>query len=278
MKPAPFLAFYFMHRCAGALTFFYVLFGIPPAVASDFAVAVSPPRFELQVKAGERSRQVLEITNASAEAATLSVRTADWSIGADNSAIFFDELQAGSCRPWVSLEKRELTVSGGRPYRFRFEINVPADAKPEECRLAIMLQGQPQLVKTPGGLDIPFAARVGVIIYAAIAGAEPQLAVAGAEVRDVNGKATPVLMVRNSGNAHGRLSGFLSGTDASNTALEFSPAGAPILAGETRPIPLTATRPGDPETAVQVKFPVTVSGKIEWGKDKTQSIEQRFTQ
>ena len=41
-------------------------------------------------------------------------------------------------------------------------------------------------------------------------------------------------------------------------------------------VPLTATRPGDSETAVQAKFPVTVSGKIEWGKGKIQAMEQRF--
>ncbi|MES2944113.1 MAG: hypothetical protein V4772_14690, partial [Pseudomonadota bacterium] len=76
--------------------------------------------------------------------------------------------------------------------------------------------------------------------------------------------------------AHGRLSGFLSGTDSGKTALEFTAANSPILAGETRPIPLTATRPGDTDTPVDVQFPVTVTGKIEWGKDKTQAIEQRF--
>ncbi len=46
-------------------------------------------------------------------------------------------------------------------------------------------------------------------------------------------------MVRNSGTAHGRLTGFLSGTDAAGNKLEFTPSTLPILPGETRGIPLT---------------------------------------
>jgi hypothetical protein len=48
------------------------------------------------------------------------------------------------------------------------------------------------------------------------------------------------------------------------------------LPGETRTIPLSATRPGDQDTAAQIRYPVTVRGKLEWGKGQTQSIEQRF--
>lgn len=250
--------------------------GIPSALASEFALAVSPPRFELALKAGERSRQVLEITNASAAATTFGVRTADWSLGMDNSVTFHEELQPGSCRPWVSIERRELTVAGGRPYRFRFEVNAPADAKPRECRFAIMLEGQEQVSRAENGPAIPFSARLGVVVYVAVGGAAPELSVVSSGVQVVNGKPTPVLQVRNSGAAHGRLAGFLSGTDVANTVLEFAPVNTPILPGETRTIALTATRPGDQDTAVQVRFPVTVRGKLEWGKDQTQNIEQRF--
>ena len=250
--------------------------GIPPALASEFALAVSPPRFELALKAGERSRQVLEITNASATATTFGVRTADWSLGMDNSVMFHEELRPGSCRPWVAVERRELTVAGGRPYRFRFEVNAPADAKPGECRFAILLEGQEQVSRTESGPAIPFSARLGVVVYVAVGGAAPELSVVSSGVQIVNGKPTPVLQVRNSGAAHGRLAGFLSGTDATDTALEFSPVSMPILPGETRTIALTATRPGDQDTAVQVRFPVTVRGKLEWGNGQTQNIEQRF--
>jgi len=262
-------------RTAAALALF-AMSGMPCAFAGDFALAVSPPRFELELKAGERSRQVLEITNASPEGALLSAKTADWSLGEDNAVTFFDALQTGSCRPWVAIERHELSVSGTRPYRFRFEISPPADAAPGECRFALMLEGQEQFSRTKQGPGIPFSARLGVVVYVALNGAAPELSVTGASVQQVNGKATPVLQVRNTGAAHGRLGGFLSGTDASGKSLEFAPNSLPILPGETRSVTLNATRPGDTETEVPVQFPVTIRGKLEWGKGRVQELDQRF--
>jgi hypothetical protein len=247
-----------------------------PVMASEFALAASPPRFELRLKQGERSRQVLELTNASPTVGSYIVKTADWALAPDNSVTFFDDLQPQSCRPWFAIERRELSIAGGRPYRYRFEINVPSDAPAGECRIAILLEGQEQVSRTEGGPPIPFSARLGVVIYLAIGDALPSLNVERARVQSIDGRLTPVLDIRNNGLAHGRIGGFLKGTDAKNTALEFSPSNMPILPGETRAISLTATRPGDPETTVQVQFPVVVTGTIEWGKGQTQSVEQRF--
>jgi hypothetical protein len=249
---------------------------LPPAYASEFALAVSPPRFEIEMQPGEKSRQVLEITNASQDASPFAVRTADWSLDKNNSVTFFDALQPGSCRPWIALERRELTVTAARPYRFRYEIHVPPDAPPGECRFAIMLEGQEQVSRDARGVVVPFSARLGVVVYLAIGGVQPELSIASSSVQSVDGRPTAMLDVQNTGLAHGRMAGFLSGRDAAGTALEFAPANLPILPGEMRRIALTATRAGDSDTAVQVKFPVVVSGKLEWGKNKSQSIEQRF--
>jgi hypothetical protein len=258
------------------LFFFAMVLIAPNAAAGEFALAVSPPRFELELKPGERSRQVIEITNVSPASASFGIKTADWRLGTDNAATFSDELQPGSCRPWVAIERRELIMAGGRPYRFRFEVNVPPDAPTGECRFAILLEGQEQLTRMESGPPIPFSARLGIVVYVAVGGAVPDLSIAGAAVQAVNGQPTPVLQIRNKGTAHGRVGGFLSGTDTSNTALEFSPANTPILPGETRSIALNATRPGDPDSAATIRFPVTVRGKLEWGKGKTHNIEQLF--
>ena len=245
------------------------------ASAGEFALGISPPRLELELKDGASTRQVLEITNASTQASALRVQTADWTMGPDNAPVFFEALQPGSCRPWVALERRELTVSAGRPYRFRFEITPPAGTTPGECRFALLFEGQEQV--TTGPAAVPFNARLGVIVYVALGGATPTLSVVGSDVQSVNGRQTPVLRVTNSGMAHGRLTGFLSGTDAAGQSLEFSPDTLPILPGETRVIALHPSRPGDPDNnAVPVRFPVTVSGKLEWGTDQAQTIAQRF--
>jgi hypothetical protein len=190
--------------------------------------------------------------------------------------VFEDALRAGSCRPWVTVERRELTVQSGRPFRFRFEISPPPDAPAAECRFALMLEGEDQTAQT-GSLAIPYNARLGVIVYVGIGNVAPKIEILGAAVQSVNGRPTAVLKVKNVGTAHGRLSGFLSGTDAGNTSLEFAPTPSPILPGESRDIPLTATRPGDPDTPVSARFPLTVRGNLESGSDQSQAMEQRFT-
>lgn len=253
--------------------------GLSPmqADAAEFALAVSPPRFELRAKPGKPIREVIEVTNAAAQAGTFRIQTADWDFLPDASVLFRYALEPDSCRPWVAIERRELTVLPGQSYRFRFEVTPPPGQPPIECRFAILLEGQEQSAKA-GALAIPLAGRMGVIVYVAVGDVAPQLTVTGSSVIKINGQATPVLQVHNSGPAHGRLGGFLSGTDASGQRLEFSPAGTPILPGETRAITLSASRPGTPDTAVTPKYPVVIRGKLEWGEGRSADLDQRFTE
>ena len=244
------------------------------ALAQGFAALVSPPRFELAVKPGERLREVMEITNASARPAKYRLKTADWTFDGNAAVKFDDALTPGSCRPWVAIETRQITVSAGGKYRYRFEVAPPADATAGECRFAILIEGDEQNVQTPGGPAFPIAGRLGVIVYVTLGGAQPQLEVVGARVAPVNAEDMPVVMVKNSGNAHGRLAGFLSGTDAEGKKLEFTPATLPILPGETRAISLVLYKERD--EPVKIAYPITVRGKLEWGDTQSTPFEQRF--
>jgi hypothetical protein len=244
----------------------------PCALAQGFAALVSPPRFELVAKPGDRLRDVIEITNAGAQASRYKLRTADWSMDASATVKFDDALSPGSCRPWVAIERREMQVSPGGKYRYRFEVAVPADAPVGECRFAILLEGDDQKVDA-GGLAFPVSGRLGIIVYVIVGDAQPNLAIVDAKVAKVSGETLPVVMVANTGTAHGRLAGFLSGTDASGRKLEFTPSSLPILPGETRAISLGIYREKD--EPMQVAYPVTISGKLEWN-GKSMPFEKRF--
>ena len=244
------------------------------SLGQGFAALVSPPRFELTVKPGERLREVMEITNASAQSAKYRLKTADWALD-ENSAVQFDDaLKPGSCRPWVAVESRQITVSAGGKYRYRFEVVPPADAPAGECRFAILIEGDEQNVQTPGGPAFPISGRLGVIVYVTLGGAEPKLEVVGARVASINAEDMPVMMVKNSGAAHGRLAGFLSGTDAQGRKLEFTPSTLPILPGETRAISLILYKERD--EPVKIAYPITIRGKLEWGDTKSTPFEQSF--
>ncbi len=243
-----------------------------PASAQQFAAMVSPPRFELQGTPGQTQRQVIEITNGDAAPATYRLRTADWTL--DDKAVvkLSDELVKDSCRPLVALERREITVPAGGRYRFRFEVAPPADAA-GECRFAILVGGGAATVDAGQNINIPINAQIAAIVYVTLPGAAQDLTVVRTAVGEREGAQVPLLLVRNDGRAHGRLEGFLEGTDAGGRRIEFTPNGIPILPGETREIALNVASEANPRPAVT--FPITIRGNLEWG-GKSTPFEARF--
>ena len=203
--------------------------------AQGFAVYISPPRFEVQATPGQSLRQVLEIQHVGQEKGNFRIYTSDWTLQPDNSVVFSEALGPDSCRPWVAIERRELVIEPGARYRYRFEITPPPGTPARECRFAIMVEGLDK-ARAQGNLDIPVGGRVGVIVYATIGNAAPQLAIVGTRVDTRNGQPAAVVDVRNSGNAHGRLEGYVNGTDATGARFEMAPSDLPILAGETRAV------------------------------------------
>ena len=239
---------------------------LPTAWAQGFAAYVSPPRFEVQAQPGESLRQVLEIQHVGQEKGHYRLYTNDWTLGADNGVTFTDALAPDSCRPWVAIERRDLVIEPGARYRYRFEITPPAGTAPRECRFAIMIEGlDPAQVQ--GSVNFPVGGRIGVIVYARIGNATPQLSLTGQRVVTVDGKPTASLSVRNAGSATGRLEGFLNATDASGKSFEMSPLDLPILPGETRSIALNPVVP-EGQTAPNVRFPISVKGQLEWGDNR----------
>lgn len=234
---------------------------------------VAPPRFELKAKPGERVRDVFELTNGGRQTSKFRFRTADWTLGADGQVITHDELQPASCRPWVAIERPVVDVPAGARMRYRFEVNPPADARSGECRFAVLIEGDEAAVASGEGFRMPVKGRIAVIVYVAVGDASPKLQVERAGVIEQNGQRVPAVFIRNSGNAHGRLAGFLTGTDAQGKKLDFSPASLPILPGEVRAIVLTASNERDQPT--KTPFPVAIRGTLEWAGGRL-PLEHRF--
>ncbi|MCY1556638.1 hypothetical protein D9M68_934030 [compost metagenome] len=83
----------------------------------------------------------------------------------------------------------------------------------------------------------------------------------------VGGKPVAMLDIRNRGNAHGRLEGFVNATDAAGRRLEMTPTDMPILPGETRGVALgPVVEEGQP--VPEIRFPLVVKGSLEWGKNR----------
>ncbi|MFT3898359.1 MAG: hypothetical protein QM719_11820 [Thermomonas sp.] len=234
--------------------------------AQGFSAVVSPPRFEDAAKPGTTYRNVVEIDNVSNASAHFTVKTADWILMPDGGVQFSDALTADSCRPWVGIEAADITLPANGKRRYRFEVQVPADAPRRECRFALLIEGDPEPVTD--GISIPVSGRIGVVVYLSIGDAAPRLAVAGQRVAKVDGRDVPVLQVRNDGDAHGRLEGFIDGIDADGHRHAFVPSTLPILPGETRDIALQP-QPDDPKSAPPtLRFPVKLQGRLDSGTQR----------
>lgn len=241
--------------------------------ADGFAALVSPARFELNSASGSTVRQVFELTNKSDAPGKFRIRTADFSLAADYGVNFQDDLQPGSCRPWVALERPEAVLPPGGTMRYRFEVQVPHDAPAGECRFAILIESENPVTAHAGPVALPIAGRLGLIVYLIVGDAKPQIEVFGPAVIDLNGQKVPALRVHNSGNAHARMSGFLSGTDAKGTKYDFNPSTLPILPGEARQVILMPSTAGNDHPTLS--FPVRVKGNLEWGKEAT-ALDEHF--
>ena len=243
------------------------------AAGGGFAAVVSPPRFELKSKGGTTIRQVFEVTNPGQEPAKFHVHTADFTLGPDYGVAFQDALQPGSCRPWVALERSEVSLPGNGTIRYRFEIQVPADVPAGECRFGILIEGDKPSMAQAGSLQLPIQGRIGLIVYLVVGDAKPEIEIFGPSVVTLNGQKVPALRVKNTGNAHTRMSGFLSGKDAKGVRYDYNPSSLPILPGELREVVLMPSTAGNDHPTLA--FPVTVQGTLEWA-DRSTKLDERF--
>lgn len=248
----------------GALLFV----GATPVWAAAFEVAISPSRFEISGKSAGRIGQSLNIFNVGTTMTEVSVRTLDWSYSDTGNITYHDELLPGSCRSWVTLERKALRVAPQAKAAFRFQVDVPADAPRGECRFMLAVEGvepayQAQLQGGGASLSLPVSGRIAVAVYVSVNGAEPKLEINALGVKNINGKSTPVITVTNTGDAHGRLDGGLESVDAKGLTFDLIPESTPIMPGQTRTLPLQA-RAVEGQKPPEATLPIQASGQLDW--------------
>lgn len=245
------------------------------AWGAGFSAMVSPPRFELHANPGDVIREIVDIENAGDTPTVFSIRTADWDLSeAGGLTIFPPELQPGSCRPWALLERRSIRLRPQSVKRFRFELHIPENASAGECRLAILVEpgDSDSVMAQAKNIRFPIEGRIAIIIYVTIGDAAPALTLQTLELQKVNGLLTPVAVLHNAGNAHGRTGGFLEGKDTSGQKIDFVVSQTPILPGQTRPISIWQATP-EGTKPIELRPPITVKGFIDWpgGKERVET-------
>jgi hypothetical protein len=238
------------------------------AAAAPFELAVAPSRFELAGKPGSRLGQSLDIHNLAPAATEVAMRTLDWTYSDNGDITYHDELLPGSCRPWVVLERRNVTLAPRSKRSLRFQIEPPADAPRGECRFMIAIEGrepaQQTFIRSGGAsLSLPVTGRIAVAVYVMLGGAEPRLDIRQISMAGDAGQRRALVTVRNTGDAHGRLEGSLDARDSKGRNFELVPEGTPILPGQTRSLALLP-KAEDGQPQPQPAYPVQARGTLDW--------------
>jgi hypothetical protein len=239
------------------------------AAAGPFELGVSPSRIEAVAKAGTRVGQALTLQNVSDQTTDVAVRTLDWNMTPTGGITYAEELAPGSCRPWVTLERRRVTLGPRARGTYRFQVDVPPDAPRGECRFMIALEGaEPAATSKLGSggtaLNLPVSGRIAIAVYVAVNGAQPKLEVQNLSTQSVQGRRLPTVTVANTGDAHGRLDGALDATDARGQKFELVPDASPLLAGHTRTLAFTARANAPNQKLEEPAFPIRASGRLDW--------------
>jgi fimbrial chaperone protein len=236
------------------------------AAFGQFAASVQPARFEYSAKPGETIRDMIEIGNDELAPMEVTVRTSDWTLRPDGGVDFrTDSLAPDSCRPWVRIERFSVKVAGKAKRRFRFEVQVPADAKPGLCRFALLIEpgGIGANISPLDNIKMPLQGRIGVIVYVRLGNAAPLLTLEKVTLGQVSGRPVPMAWLRNSGNAQGRVEGVLVATDAKGEKFDLTVSPLPILPGETRAIAMWPPETKD-RKAPEFARPLRVTGTMDW--------------
>ena len=269
-------------RPLAALVLAWIAAAVPAPATAAFEVAVAPSRIQLSGSSGERIGRSLEIQNVGAATTEVALRTIDWRYAEDGGITYHDELLPGSCRPWVTLERRSIRIEARGKRTLRFQIDVPAGAGRHECRFMLAVEGvEPAFRAALGGggganLALPITGRIAVAVYVDIGGAAPRLEMTGVKVgTDATGRRTAALTVRNTGDAHGRLGGSLDATDATGRAFDWVPEGTPVMPGQTRDLALVPRGGEDGRPVAAPVFPVRTRGAVDW-EDGSFTVEAEF--
>ena len=238
-----------------------------PGSAQSFGAGISPSKFELRARQGQVLRDTVTVVNPDKQTADYKFRTADWRLSDTGNVEFFvEELQEGSCRSWVRLERKTVSVRGGGLKRYRVEIHVPEDAAPGLCSFAIMIEPGDEVMTRlgpDGQLRFPVVGRYAVITYVTVGDAKAKVDFLGMGETMINDQRLPTLRLRNDGNTYDRAFGQVMATDADGRRIPLIASTFPVLPGRTEEIVLAPESPERDASPVGLSYPLALKGKVE---------------
>lgn len=175
----------------------------PPSVGN---VGVSPatsdpndPRtrayFVITAPPGAVLRRHVRITNAGSEPARLLIDPVDGLTSQNTGSVFADrDVAVGGAGQWLRIPQRELTLAAGGETQVKFELRIPADARPGDHLAGVSVLNTASTTRDSGALSVTTQVRSVVGVLVKVPGAaRAELAIGGAEVGLLPGSTIPAV-------------------------------------------------------------------------------------
>lgn len=222
----------------------------PAAPSSSGSMAVSPARFELEMKPGTETTVVVNLDYRSSGDAKQPARIVaslnDWTITKDGRVEYFRaNSRPDSASSWLIYSPGEASVVPGTVHQIRVTIAVPADAAPGDHLTALIIEQRPESLKhEQNQRQMIVRYRMASVFYIKVANLTKKGLIEDlyAESKDDGIVVTPTL--RNEGNSMVRPVASLKVLDAEGKVVAEVPdiEPLPILAGAALKQPVTIDR------------------------------------
>ena len=171
----------------------------PPA-----QVAVSPPRFELEL-GSKPVNESLKVLNLGEDPVTVEVSVYPWVLD-ENNQVQIVEPDEQSLDQWMVINPLRFTISGGGSQVVRFSIRPRIEPEPGEHRAIIYLkQILPEVTEERAPLRVSF--RLGVGVYAWVGDVTREATIHSVELVPASNPPAFGFDISSSGTAHVRLEG-----------------------------------------------------------------------
>lgn len=202
-------------------------------------MAVSPARFELEMKPGTETTVVVNLDYRSGGSATEPVRIVaslnDWTITPDGRVEYSAaNTLPNSASPWIVYSPGEAAISPGTIHQIRATISVPLNAAPGDHLAALIVEQRPEKMKSSQNLrQMIVRYRMASVFYIKVPGLTKQGSFENLYAESTPGGLVIKPTLKNTGNSMIRPTAAVKVLDAAGNTVADMPdlEPLPILAG-----------------------------------------------
>ena len=183
-------------------------------------MALSPARFELEMKPGTETTVIINLDYKVAAPDAKPVRIVaslnDWTLTKDGRVEYFPaNSRPDSASPWLIYTPGEATVGPGLPHQIRVTVSVPPNATPGDHLAALIIEQRPEALKLEQNTrKVIVRYRMASVFYIKVGGLTRKGNFENLLAESTDGGITVTPVLRNEGNSVIRPTASLSVIDA----------------------------------------------------------------